>query len=107
DGGGLVWTIPVLAARCQPDGSIRLAVDAGDLCRHHADRGAALAGLDGATQDTRCPGRSAGAIGDAGAHRSIRASLLCAAGARLLHLRLPTRFRDRAPAVVPARSWPF
>ena len=48
--------------------------------------------------------RGAGpAIGQAGADRSLRPPQLRAAGARLLHLRLPARFRHRPSAVLSDR----
>ena len=52
-------------------------------------------------------GKARAAIAQAGAFGSLRASLLCAAGARLLHLRLPARLHHRASAGLSGRSRPL
>ena len=51
------------------------------------------------------PSRSGVAVAAAGTARSVRAPLVPAAGARLLHLRLPARLHHRAFAGLSGRSW--
>ena len=100
--GGLVRAIPLFAARRRADGHVRLAADAHHLRRQHAGRAAAVAGSGHADDDVD-DGGGVDAIAPAGARRSLRPSLLHAAGARLLHLRLPARIHHRAFAGLSGR----
>ena len=105
DGGGLVRPVPVLADCRAPDGRLRLAADAGDLLVRPAAGDSAVDDADCAAQARRCAvGGRAAAIVDEGAVGSVRPPFLCAAGARLLHLRLPARVRHRASAELSRRS---
>ena len=105
DGGGLVRPVPVLADCRAPDGRLRLAANAGDLLVRPAVRDSAGDGADCTAQSGRfAVGGRAAAIVEEGAVGSIRAPFLRAAGARLLHLRLPARVRHGAPAELSRRS---
>ena len=84
------------------DRHVLLADRAPGVRRHDAAGAAAVAGAgDAAAGGGRR--RAAPAVRQAGVGRGVRPSELCAARARLLHLRLPTRLRHRASAVVSAR----
>ena len=89
----------------------RLADRARDFRRPSAaDHSAGARGGDAAARRRRArAGRRRAGDPDlpAGAGRGARAPLLRAAGARLLHLRLPARLRHRAPAVLPDRPRPL
>ena len=81
---------------------VLLADRAADLRRHAAAGAAAVARAGDAAAGCRRGCRQA-AIVASGADRSVRPSQLRAAGAGLLHLRLPARLRHRAPAVLSGR----
>ena len=100
----LVRTVPVLAARGRADRQLRLAAHAADLRGDRAADHAALARAgDAARRPTRAGSRRRAAIGHAGAGEALRSSELRAAGARLLHLRLPDLLHHRAPAGLSGR----
>ena len=100
---GLVRPVPVLAARACADRRVLLADRAAGLRRHDAAGAAAVAGAGDAAGGSRAPARRKPQSSQAGAGRGVRPSQLRAAGARLLHLRLPARLRHRAPAVLSGR----
>ena len=102
----LVRPVSVRTVRCRAARQFRLADDADDL--RGADAAGGAAGACAGDAQGRA-GASAGApragpaIVQACAVGSVRPPILCAAGARLLHLRLSTRVRHRAPAGLSAR----
>src|SRR5215217_2339284 len=77
DGSRLVWPVPVLAARGQPDGRVRLADYTRDLLLSAVADSADLADIDGAeAAGWRVDGAAAQAIAPASARGSVRAPLL-------------------------------
>ena len=106
NGGGLVRSVPLFAARRFLDGRARLAECAGRLRHCHS---CCVAGFAGARVAGVVGGDLAGrfAVAARGARRSARASLLRAADARLLHLRLSACVHHRALAGLPRRSRPL
>src|SRR5262249_29830885 len=88
------------------DGCLRLADRAPRLRRGHAAGAAAVAcARDGTGRDGRVGGRRI-AIAPAGTFGGDGSPILCAAGARVLHLRLPTRISHRCHAGLSHRPRP-
>ena len=103
--GRLVRAIPVRAVRRGDDRQFRLAAGAdGVRVADAADRPAVARDRDAACSVVERSCRRPAIVQD-GACGSVRPSLLCAAGARLLHLRLPARFHHGASAGLSGRSW--
>ena len=105
NGCRLVRAIPVCAVRRRHDRQFRLAVRAFGVCRPDAADPAAVAGaLDAAHGGHHGRARRRPAIVQDGAGGSVRASFLCASGARLLHLRFSARLHHGAFARLSFRS---
>ena len=103
-GRRFVRPVPVLAACGRVDRRVRLAAHAADFRRLRSAHHPAVAGIGGSRRGDAGRRRAAQAIGHAGALRGLRPSQLRAAGARLLHLRLPDILHRRASAGVSGRS---
>ena len=100
----IVRAIPVRAVRRGADRQFRLAVGADGVCGPDAADHPAVAGAGDAARDFgQCAGCGAAVVQD-GAGGSVRPSLLRAAGAGLLHLRLSARLHHRASAGVSVGS---
>ena len=95
-GGGFIRSIPVFAGCRRADGCVRLAADSGDFRRRRACHAAALAGAGDA--GSRGDQRGRAAIAAAGPWRGVCQPLLCAAGSRLLYLRISACLHHRAHA---------
>ncbi len=102
-GGRLVRPVHLRADRRRAARHDRLARHVDGVCSADAPDRAAVAGAGHAARG--CVNRAGGgpAILQDCAHRGLRPSLLCAAGARLLHLRLPACLHHRAFAGLSGR----
>jgi MFS family permease len=89
-----------------PARQFRLAIGADRVCLFDAAGGAAVAGAGNAGIGARRGKGDRTADVQTCARRSFRASLLRAAGARLLYLRISTRLHYRASSGLSGRSWP-
>ena len=100
----IVRPVPVRAVRRRHDRQFRLAGRAHGIWPADAADRAAVAGAgDAAAGRDRRAGRGSAIVQD-GAGGSFWPPLLCAAGARLLHLRFSARLHHRASAALSGRS---